>query len=176
MPKPILGYYPSLYEQDKLIEKIHLIDVNGEVSTSECGHPPKYAAFQRRETYDAKDPKPLEYFGPTKCVPLGDIAMARSGDKGANLNCGIFVNHPEVYEWLRAFMSRERMVALLGQEWKDQFVIERVEFPLIHAVHFVIYGILGRGVSSSTRLDNLGKGFADFLRDKWVDIPEKFLS
>jgi len=30
-------------------------------------------------------------------------------------------------------------------------------------VHFVVYGILGRGVSSSTILDSLGKGFAGEL-------------
>lgn len=50
-----------------------------------------------------------------------------------------------------------------------------MEFPNIYAVHFVIYGILGRGVDSSTLLDSLGKGFADYVRDKWVDVPVAFL-
>jgi hypothetical protein len=40
----------------------------------------------------------------------------------------------------------------------------------------VIYGCLGRGVSSSTRLDSLGKGFADYIRDRVIDIPIAFLS
>jgi len=30
-------------------------------------------------------------------------------------------------------------------------------------------------VSSSTRLDALGKGFADYMRDKVVDIPVAIL-
>ena len=34
----------------------------------------------------------------------------------------------------------------------------------------VIYGILERGVSSSTRLDALGKAFADYIRDKIIDV------
>lgn len=72
-------------------------------------------------------------------------------------------------------MTVERLKSLLGDDWKDTFFVERVEFPHIYAVHFVIYGILGLGVSSSSRLDCLGKGFADFIRDIWVDAPESLL-
>ena len=43
------------------------------------------------------------------------------------------------------------------------------------AVHYVIYGPLGRGVSSCRLLDALGKGFADYIRDKVVDVPDKIL-
>lgn len=59
-------------------------------------------------------------------------------------------------------------------DWDDSFLIERVEFPRIYAVHFVICGILGRGVSSSSRLDGFGKGFADYVRDKIVQVPAEF--
>lgn len=154
---------------------MNLIGTDGQVRSIAGGNPPQYEAFKTRETYDTASPRDLKSFGPTKTVPLGDVALARSGDKGANLNCGIFVRDAEAYGWLRTYLSRQRMKELLGKDWHDSFVVERVEFPRVLAVHFVIYGILGRGVSSSTRLDSLGKGFADFLRDKWVDVPEKFL-
>jgi hypothetical protein len=55
-------------------------------------------------------------------------------------------------------MTEERMRQLLGKDWHNNLFIERVEFSHIHAVHFVIYGILGRGVSSSSRLDGWWKG------------------
>jgi hypothetical protein len=42
-------------------------------------------------------------------------------------------------------------------------------------VHFVVYGVLGRGVSGSSRLDALEKGIADWLRGCVVDVPVKFL-
>lgn len=109
-------------------------------------------------------------------VRLGDVALARSGDKGANLNFGVFVPDPQQWEWLRCYMTAERMRQLTGEDWDESFYIERVEFRRIHAVHFVIYGILGRGVSSSSRLDGLGKGFADYIRDKIVEIPARLLS
>lgn len=67
------------------------------------------------------------------------------------------------------------MKELMADEWKETYKIERCELPGIFAVHFVIYGILGRGVSSSSRLDALGKGFAEFIRARWVDIPRRFL-
>jgi len=50
-----------------------------------------------------------------------------------------------------------------------------VEFARLRAVHFVIYGALARGVSSSPLLDAFGKGFADFVRARHVPIPVKFL-
>jgi hypothetical protein len=67
------------------------------------------------------------------------------------------------------------MRKMIGSGWEDWYFIERSEFPDIKAVHFVIYGPLGRGVSSSKILDSLGKGFAEFIRDVHVPIPKKFL-
>jgi hypothetical protein len=108
--------------------------------------------------------------------PLGDIALARSGDKGANINIGIFVSDSEQWDWLRSFLTTTEMERLMGTDWKDDFWIERIEFPGLRAVHFVIYGPLGRGVSSSSRLDSLGKAFAEFIRDRHIPIPIQFLS
>lgn len=108
---------------------------------------------------------------------LGDITLARSGDKGANLNFGIFVTEVKYWPWLRSYMSRERLREMLADDddWDESFLVERVEFPRIHAVHFVIYGILGRGVSSSSRLDGFGKGFADYMRDKLVRVSSELV-
>lgn len=142
----------------------------------DVGHPPKYELLERREniptTYLGK---PLSSFGSTKPIRLGDIALARSGDKGSNLNVGFFVRTPKVWEWLRSFLSSSKLIQLTGEDWSEDYFIERVEFENIFAVHFVVYGILGRGVSSSTRLDALGKGFADYVRDKVVEVPVEVL-
>ena len=81
----------------------------------------------------------------------------------------------EEWDWLRSFLTRSKMQELMGTDWEDWYFVERVEMPLIKAVHFVIYGPLGRGVSSSRLLDALGKGFAEFIRAVHVPIPEKFL-
>lgn len=138
----------------------------------DVGHPPKYEALGRRENIETTaSPVPLSDFGSTKSMRLGDTVLARSGDKGSNLNCGFFVRSPKAWEWLRTFLSSKKMVELMGEDWSEDYFLERVEFPNIFAVHFVVYGILGRGVSSSTRLDALGKAFADYMRDKVVEVP-----
>lgn len=175
-PKSFYVYYPSLVEQDAIKEAAHILEVGGMVAkTIECTRPPKYEAMGERDSYDPTDPVSLDSFGPCVRQPLGNIALGRSGDKGSNINCGMFVQRAELWDWFRSFMTLDRMKALIGGDWKDEYRLERVEFPNIWAVHFVIYGILGRGVSSSTLLDNRGKGFTDYIRAKHVDVPEQFV-
>ncbi|GES58196.1 DUF1446-domain-containing protein [Aspergillus terreus] len=171
VPRPFLAYYPALVDQGDIKETIHLID-GAKTTSIEVPRPSKYEALAPRENYDPTNVSWLNDEQLTE-VRLGDVALARSGDKGANLNFGIFVPDPQHWEWLRCYMTVERMRQLTGKDWDESFYIERVEFPRIHAVHFVIYGVLGRGVSSSSRLDGLGKGFADYIRDKIVEIPAR---
>ncbi|KAB8236452.1 acyclic terpene utilization AtuA family protein [Aspergillus alliaceus] len=153
-------------------EKVNILEDRSKVASFDIPRPCQYVSLEPRETYDPTSP--TVYNGPTKDIRLGDIALARSGDKGANLNFGIFVPNPTHWDWLRSFMTTSQMQALTGDDWDDSFSIERAEYPHIHAVHFVIYGILGRGVSSPSRLDGYGKGFADYIRDKIVQVPAQF--
>jgi len=177
LPRSYLAFYPALYSQDNLKEGVALLKADGTVAeTAGAGHPPKYKKLASRENYDTLQPVSLSSFGPTRKARLGDIALARSGDKGANINLGVFVRNPEHYRWLQTFMTRAKLQELMGDDWREEFFIERMEFPNILAVHFVIYGPLGRGVSSCRLLDALGKGFADYIRDKVVDVPERFLA
>ena len=139
------------------------------------GPPRVTEKLEPRASYETASPASIQSFGPTTTRPLGDIALARSGDKGANVNIGLFVQTAEQWEWFRAFMTKERLKQLMGKDWRDSYLIERVEFPNIHAVHFVVYGPLGRGVSSSKRLDCLGKGFAEFIRAVHVPVPDQLM-
>lgn len=186
IPRPFLAYYPALYAQDDLDEVVVLLystaqdsgncEMNGSNQiVIQAGHPPAYEELERRENYDSPR-RDMSAFGATKPMKLGDIALARSGDKGSNLNCGIFVETPRQWAWLRAFLDRECLIKLIGDDWRQEYHLERVEFSNIFAVHFVVYGILGRGVSGSSRLDCLGKGFADYIRDKVIDVPVALLS
>lgn len=175
VPRPFLAYYPAIVKQDDLNEEINFIDGPDSIASFPTGHPPVYKALQPRASYNhspSSDEVALLQ-SPTRSIRLGDIALARSGDKGSNLNFGIFVPNSTHWSWLRSYMSAERMREMLvdDDDWDESFLVERVEFPHIHAVHFVIYGILGRGVSSSSRLDGFGKGFADYVRDKVVEVP-----
>ncbi|KAI8718180.1 hypothetical protein NCS52_00596100 [Fusarium sp. LHS14.1] len=175
-PKPFLAYYPAIWGQSTIRETVTF--VNDAVSSSihpslDAGIPPVFGPLSSRDNYDTASS--VNFTGPKRKIKLGDVALARSGDKGGNLNVGVFVRTQRQWDWLRTYLSRKQMWHLLGDDADDSYTIERVEFGHIFAVHFVIYGILGRGVSSSTRLDAFGKGFADYLRDKTVEVPEELV-
>jgi hypothetical protein len=177
LPLPYVAFYPATIPQDDLSESIIFLSNESEPElTIKAGHPPEYTTIVPRHNYETASPITMDSFGPTKKARLGDIVLARSGDKGSNINIGLFVRREAAWPWICQFLTRERLKQLMGSDWKEEYFIERVEFKNLWAVHFVIYGCLGRGVSSSTRLDSLGKGFADYIRDRVIDIPIAFLS
>lgn len=174
LPRSYLAFYPGIKPQSEINEGAALLARDGTIAQkAEAGHPTQYQKLQPREDYETANPVALQTFGETVQVRLGDVVLARSGDKGANINCGLFVRKQEHYLWLQSFLTKSRMIELMGDDWKEDYFVERCEFPNLLAVHFVIYGPLGRGVSSCRLLDALGKGFADYIRDKVVDIPKQ---
>lgn len=174
MPKEYVAFYPSVVPQTEFKEKCHLIDKEG-ADINVVSVPPVAVTepLKPREDYDAS-PSTTD-FGETALEPLETVVLGRSGDKGANVNLGLFVHQDDEYEWLKSYITKEKLKELIGEDWKEHYYIERVEFPQIKAVHFVVYGILGRGTSSSSLLDSLGKGFCDYIRSKYIDIPKKFV-
>lgn len=181
LPKEFLAFYPGIIGQDQLEEGVHILEKNAtaenlSVKKFSSGHVSVTEPLGRRHTYEPTNPVDLKTFGETAFRPLGDIALARSGDKGANVNIGLFVHTDEEYDWLRSLLTSAKMKDLMGDDWKPEYYVERVEFPGLKAVHFVVYGPLGRGISSTALLDGLGKGFADYIRSRYVDIPVKFLA
>jgi hypothetical protein len=109
--------------------------------------------------------------GPTRRAPLGLLAGARSGDKGGNANVGVWVRTDEEYAWLEEALTVERLKELMPEVGR----VTRYELPNLKALNFVLHGLLGEGVASSTRLDAQAKSLGEYLRAKHVDIPEALL-
>lgn len=112
--------------------------------------------------------------GPTRRAPLGRVIGTRSGDKGGNANLGVWVRSPVAYAWLDQFLTVERLKSLLPET--APLTVERHPLPNILAINFVIHGILGEGVASSTRLDAQAKSLGEWLRARHADIPEDLIS
>lgn len=111
--------------------------------------------------------------GPTRRAPLGLVCGARSGDKGGNANVGFWVRTPEAYAWLAQYLTADKLRELLPEA--AGLMIERHDLPNLLSVNFIVRGLLGDGVASSTRSDPQAKSFGEFLRAKVVDIPESLL-
>jgi hypothetical protein len=111
--------------------------------------------------------------GRTVPAPLGRAFGARSGDKGGNANVGVWAHDPEGYAFLASFLTVERFQELLPETHGLQ--VRRHELPNLLALNFVVVGLLGEGVSSSTRIDPQAKGLGEWLRARVVDLPATLL-
>jgi hypothetical protein len=106
-------------------------------------------------------------------VPLGRVCGARSGDKGGNANVGFWARDRAAYPWLRAYLTTERLRALLPEA--AGLEVQRFELPNLAAVNFVIAGLLGAGVAASVRPDPQAKGLGEYLRSRSVLVPAALL-
>jgi hypothetical protein len=121
----------------------------------------------------APDRVPAGPAGPTLRAPLGLICGARSGDKGGNANVGLWARQPEAYGWLRDYLDVARLRELLPEAARLE--VRRYELPNLHALNFVVVGLLGLGVAASTRPDPQAKGLGEYLRSRYADIPVRLL-
>ena len=112
--------------------------------------------------------------GETVRAPLGRVVGARSGDKGGNANVGVWAKTDDAYAWLADLLTVERFQELLPET--ASLVVDRYDLPNLRALNFVVRGILGEGVASSTRVDGQAKGFGEYLRAKVVDVPKELLA
>ena len=110
---------------------------------------------------------------PTKRQPLGTIYGTRSGDKGGNANLGVFARSDEAWAWLDQFLTAEKLKELLPEA--AGLPIDRYRLPAIRSLNFVLHGLLEEGVAASTRQDGQAKSLGEWLRARYVDLPEALL-
>ncbi len=121
------------------------------------------------------DPTSVPYLAEeaTRRIPLGTVIGSRSGDKGGNANVGLWARSDEAWAWLDAYLTLDTFRSLLPEA--DGLEVRRFGFPNLRAVNFVVVGLLGEGVASSTRPDPQAKGLGEYLRSRLVDIPTRLL-
>ncbi|WP_329577686.1 DUF1446 domain-containing protein [Kitasatospora sp. NBC_01250] len=119
---------------------------------------------------DLPDPLPA---GPTRRVPLGLVAGARSGDKGGDANLGVWVRTEQAWRWLAHELTVHRLKELLPET--AELTVTRHLLPNLRAVNFVVTGLLGRGVGAQERFDPQAKALGEWLRSRTLDIPEVLL-
>jgi hypothetical protein len=112
--------------------------------------------------------------GPTRRVPLGVIAGARSGDKGAAANVGVWARTDAAFTWLSSYLTVAQFRQLLPET--ARLPVTRHVLLNLRALNFVVDGILGEGVASNARHDPQGKALGEWLRSRVVDIPESVLA
>lgn len=115
-----------------------------------------------------------EYRGGGRRVPLGRVIGARSGDKGGAANLGVWVRRPEQYSWLVHTLTIDRLRRLLPET--EPLRIERFLLPNLLAVNFVVHDLLGLGVAWNVRFDPQAKALGEWLRSRYLEVPEEVLA
>ncbi|MEU4652139.1 acyclic terpene utilization AtuA family protein [Nocardia fluminea] len=110
----------------------------------------------------------------TRRVPLGTIALARSGDKGGDANIGVWVRTDDQWRWLVHTLTVEKLRELLPET--ADLTVSRHVLPNLRAVNFIISGLLGKGVAYQARFDPQAKGLGEWLRSRHIDMPTELLA
>jgi methylglutaconyl-CoA hydratase len=101
-----------------------------------------------------------------KTVRLGEIARARSGDKGMGANIGVMVESDAHYALLLDQLTAAKVSAFF--EPMGVTGVERFELPNLRALNFVLRGILAH----TTRVDAQGKALGQAILEMPVVLPE----
>ena len=105
----------------------------------------------------------------TKLIRLGDIAAARSGDKGTDANVGVIARTPAAYDILRRRLTADAVEAFFKPMGVGRVV--RYELPNLGALNFILPGILAGGASLSLRIDAQGKALGQAILEMRLEIP-----
>jgi hypothetical protein len=117
-------------------------------------------------------PEPLTA-GATRRAPLGTVVGARSGDKGGSCNVGVWATTGDSWRWLVDYLTVEEFGRLLPEA--ARYPIQRYVLPNLWSLNFVVDGLLGEGVASQARFDPQAKAVGEWLRARYVEIPEVLL-
>jgi hypothetical protein len=107
----------------------------------------------------------------TQSIRLGDIAYARSGDKGSGANVGVIARDPQAYELIRRHLTAAAVEAYLRSLGVG--AVRRYEMPNIGALNFVLPNILDGGGSLSLRTDAQGKALGQALLEMILVVDVK---
>src|ERR1041385_6606345 len=104
-------------------------------------------------------------------IRLGDIAYARSGDKGSSANVGVIARTPEAFAVLRSYLSAARVEKFFKPLGVGKAL--RYELPNRGALNFVLPGVRAGGASRSLRTDAQGKTLGQAILEIKLTITKK---
>ncbi len=130
-----------------------------------------------RETVKATARKPANAAkrggSTTVRVKLMQIAIARSGDKGADSNVGVMAKTPELYAFLSKALTPERV----KKHFKEICLgkVDRYELPNLRALNFILHDSLGGGGTETQKTDAQGKVHGLAMLHMELDVPKSLL-
>ena len=109
--------------------------------------------------------------GRTTALPLMDLAVARSGDKGNYANIGVIARDSRYFDVIRAALTPERVKACFSGLTRGE--VTAYPLPGIHGINFLLAESLDGGGVSSLHLDPQGKTYSQVLLELEIPVPEQ---
>lgn len=107
-------------------------------------------------------------------MTLGDIAHARSGDKGSHANVAVIAYTPEGFAWLRDWLTSDRVRQYFRAMRPTK--VERFEAANVLGLNFLLYDVLSGGASRSLHVDSQGKTLGLAILQMPIEEPENVAS
>jgi hypothetical protein len=107
-------------------------------------------------------------------VPLYRAAHGRTGDKGDRSNISVIAWHPSLYPLLVEQVTPEAVAAQFHHREPER--VQRFLLAKLHAMNFVLDGVLDGGVNDALNLDTHGKALSFLLLDLRIHVPQEFAS
>ena len=108
----------------------------------------------------------------TITVPLIDLAIARSGDKGNHCNVGVKARQTNYLPYIEAALSKEKIASYFKHLLSEHSALNVYQLPALDAINILIENSLGGGGMASLRIDPQGKAIAQQLLDMPINISK----
>ena len=102
-------------------------------------------------------------------VALYRIAHGRTGDKGDRSNISVIAYKPEHFKLIVEQVTEEKVAAHFA--YRKPTKVTRYVLPKLHAMNFVLDGVLDGGVNDALNLDMHGKALSFHLLTLPVTVP-----
>lgn len=173
----VITYWPTLIPKGCITSAVHVLNEKGVVTESHdigsvLGNEEELIFMDIIEHNEDVDPSWEDDRLIT--VPLRDICLGRSGDKGDTVNVGVLARSEEIYQYLKHDLTAKKVKEMFGGLTKGK--VTRFEIDNLMALNFLLEESLDGGGTKSLMIDAQGKTFASALLNQEIMIPEKLLS
>jgi hypothetical protein len=153
---PVFRYWPCLIARDAIAPRVELFS-SAEPAAATSSNTARAKLIDLRPTRPSQTSRSQAAFPADMQRPshLYDIAIARSGDKGSSATIGVIARQAASWDLLQTWLSADRVAeyfAPLGVESVDRF-----ELPNLHAINFVLHGVLRRNLQTDAQGKALGQ-------------------
>lgn len=172
----VIAYFPTLIKKSLIDPKITILNperkeyfissITGLEKEIEFTQPKNSENFIKN-TYELLQPQKEKIQ-----IHLKEICLARSGDKGDDINLGVIARNKEIYYFLEEHLTADFINYLFSSFTKK---VLRYEIPNLLSFNFILKNSLEGGGTRALQIDAQGKTIAQTFLNQLVYIPKNLL-